>query len=94
MSREGTLMSKNVSRRIQALEARFASVGTVLLTMPNGTIQKLSIGRRGPHTWDLFQKVMRDPECSEAVAIRASVVQIDSDGGKLGELMNALLNSP
>ena len=92
--KEGVTMKKNLVRRIQALEARLASADTVLLTMPDGTLQTLSMGRNGAHSLDLFQKVMCDPDCCEALAIRSSIRQIDSTGGKLAELMNAILNSP
>jgi hypothetical protein len=83
----------NLRKRLQNLERRIACDDAVILIMPDGSQKILALrGRYG--TLDLFQRCFQDPHCPEAELIRASVSQIDSSGGRMGELTWSLLNSP
>jgi len=83
----------NLLKRLENLERALSRGEVLTLRMPDGTQKAIPLrGRYG--TLDLFQRCLDDPHCSEAELIRASVQQIDSNGGHMGELIWGLLNSP
>lgn len=83
----------NIEKRLEKLEHRFACDDALTLILPDGSQKVLPLrGRYG--TLDLFQRCFREPHCLEAELIRASIEQIDSSGGHMGELIWCFLNSP
>ena len=83
----------NLRKRLEKLERGFGCDDALTLVMPDGSQKILPLlGRYG--VLDLFQYCLRDPHCAEANLIRESVEQIDSGGGRMGELMWSFLISP
>jgi hypothetical protein len=81
----------NLRRRVEKLQRRYSGQ-TITLTMPDGTHKGLTLRHGG--ALDFLMHCLDHPECAEAQWIRASVRQIDSNGGCVSNLAWALLNSP
>jgi hypothetical protein len=83
----------NLLKRLESLERGLRRGEVLTLRMPDGTYKAIPLrGRHG--TLDLFQRCFDDPHCPEAELIRASVQQIDSNSGHMGEVIWGFLNSP
>jgi hypothetical protein len=83
----------NLRKRLENLERGFGCGDALTLIMADGSQQRLGLrGRYG--TLDLFQRCFQNPHGPEAELIRTSVSQIDSSGGRMGELIWSFLHSP
>lgn len=82
----------DLERRIKELEKRFKS-GEIILRMPDGTEQKIKLGR-GQDGLDLLVQVTEYPNSPIADAIRRSVSAREPGGGRMCEMARAILPSP
>jgi hypothetical protein len=87
--REGVQM--NIQRRLKLLEKRLISE-PIVLQMPDGRTETL----RGPryYTLDLFKRAISGDRTPEMELIAQCTSSIEPGGGRMIELVQAILNGP